>query len=53
MIQVSKNPNFQGWYKVCFFTDLIDEIKGHAKALRFAQKVARERKVIVHDRTEG
>ena len=44
MISVRKNPNFGNWFQVFAFGKMVDEIGNKAKALRFANKLAKESK---------
>ena len=45
MISIKKNDSFPSWIQVFAFGQFIDEVKGQAKALRIATKIAKENKV--------
>jgi len=45
MISIKKNDSFPSWIQVFAFGQFVDEVKGKAKALRIATKIAKENKV--------
>jgi len=50
MINVTKNVNLPQWFQITFtdalgFFDIIDEVKGRAKAMRIAKRLAKKEKV--------
>tara|TARA_Y100000768_G_scaffold216719_1_gene163345 strand:+ start:119 stop:550 length:432 start_codon:yes stop_codon:yes gene_type:complete len=45
MISIKKNDSFPSWIQVFAFGQFIDEVKGQAKALRIATKIAKDNKV--------
>jgi hypothetical protein len=50
MIRIIKNANLPQWFQVILtdsfgFADVIDEVRGKAKAMRIAKKLARKEKV--------
>ena len=52
MILVRKHPNFAQWFKISFYDELVDEVKGKARALRRAKEIANGRKVNFYDQTD-
>jgi hypothetical protein len=53
MIFVKKHPNFAQWFKISFYDELVDEVKGKARALRRAKEIANGREVGFYDQTES
>ena len=53
MIFIKKHPNFAQWFKVSFYDELVDEVKGKARALRRAKEIANGRKVSFYDQTDS
>ena len=53
MILVKKHPNFAQWFKISFYDELVDEVKGKARALRRAKEIANGRKVNCYDQTDS
>ena len=51
MITVKRNPNFKRWFKVLHFDKIIDEIQGHANALKRAKAESKKQEVAVFDCT--
>ena len=45
MISIKKNDSFPSWIKIFAFGQFIDDVKGQAKALRIASKIAKDNKV--------
>ena len=45
MISVRKNPSFPQFFQVFSFGEFVDEVQGKVKALRIAEKKAKEAKV--------
>jgi len=41
MIAIRKNPNFSNWFQVFAFGKMVDEFSRRAKAVSFAQDIAR------------
>ena len=52
MILVRQHPNFSQWFKISFYDELVDEVKGKARALRRAKEIANGRKVNFYDQTK-
>jgi len=46
MIKIEKNENISGWLNIFVAGFLVEQVKGRAKALRIAGKLAKERKEI-------
>lgn len=44
MISIKKNDSFPSWIQIFAFGQFIDEVKGQAKALRIANKIAKDNK---------
>lgn len=44
MIAIRKNPNFSNWFQVFAFGKMVDEFSRRAKAVRFANDIARNTK---------
>ena len=53
MIFIKQHPNFVQWFKISFYDELVDEVKGKAKALRRAKEIANGRKVSFYDETDS
>jgi hypothetical protein len=53
MITIKRHPNLTNWLEVRFFSELIDQVTGHAQALKLAQTTARNRGGKVFDLTQG
>jgi hypothetical protein len=50
IIKIAKNANFPQWFQIVFtdalgFFDVIDEVKGKARAMRIAKKLAKKEKI--------
>tara|TARA_B100000959_G_C14496545_1_gene425388 strand:- start:37 stop:210 length:174 start_codon:yes stop_codon:yes gene_type:complete len=45
MIVLKKNESFPEWIQIFAFGEFIEEVKGRAKALRLAAKLAKENKL--------
>jgi len=41
MIKVNTNPNFSNWFQVVSFGHLVDEFNKRAKAMKFAESLAK------------
>jgi len=41
MIAIRKNPNFSNWFQVFAFGKMVDEFSRRAKAVRFANDIAK------------
>jgi hypothetical protein len=44
MIKVQKNTSFPEWIDIFSFGEVVEQVKGRAKALRIATKIARQNK---------
>ena len=50
MLKIIKNANFPQWFQVIFtdalgFWDVVDEVKGKAKAMKIAKKLAKKENI--------
>jgi len=44
MIKIEKNTSFPEWIDIFAFGEFVEQVKGRAKALRVATKIAKENK---------
>jgi len=51
MITIKRHPNFKQWFKILYSDTILDEIQGHAKAIKRARKLSEEKQTSAYDYT--
>jgi ribosomal protein L32E len=51
MITIKRHPNLTNWLEIRFFSELVEQVVGHAQAVRIASHIAKEKKSQVVDLT--
>jgi hypothetical protein len=49
MIKIEKHPNLTNWINVFCFGEIVEQSKSHAKALKFAKRLASKEKLPLLD----
>jgi hypothetical protein len=52
MITIKRHPNFKQWFKILYFDIILDEIQGHAKAVKRAKELSKENQTSAYDYTD-
>ncbi len=53
MIKIENHPNLANWINVFCLGELVEQVTSHAKALKFAQKLASRKKLPLVDMSTG
>lgn len=51
MITIKRHPNLDNWLEIRFFSKVIDQVVGHARAMRLASSLAEQKGGEVYDLT--
>jgi|TARA_R110000824_G_scaffold108466_1_gene255508 hypothetical protein len=51
MITIKRHPNLTNWLEIRFFSEVLDQVVGRAKALRIATHLAKKKNAQVVDFT--
>jgi len=51
MITIKRHPNLTNWLEIRFFSEILDQVVGHAQAVRIASDIAKQKNSQVVDLT--